>query len=114
MLDVAESNSARVLVGCKPIMCLAAISYAYLLMGGAQPAIPPNLYIFINIIAYWAALSLSFRLISILMLMNIIAWGPQVNNSLWSAQVTICLTTRVVTQAIRLLTWNRALRIKWL
>ena len=28
--------------------------------------------------SYWAALSLSFRLISIL-LMNIIAWGPQVN-----------------------------------
>ena len=27
---------------------------------------------------YWAALSLSFRLISILMLVNIIAWGPQV------------------------------------
>ena len=29
--------------------------------------------------SYWAALSLSFRLISIL-LMNIIAWGPQVTN----------------------------------
>ena len=30
-----------------------------------------------TMIHYWAALSLSFRLISI-MLMNIIAWGPQV------------------------------------
>ena len=36
---------------------------------------------------YWAALSLSFRLISIrLMLMNIIAWGPQVTTR------TACMT----------------------
>ena len=31
--------------------------------------------------AYWAALSLSFRQISI-MLMNIIAWGPQVADNM--------------------------------
>jgi len=33
---------------------------------------------------YWAALSLSFRQISI-MLMNIIAWGPQVTVPAWNA-----------------------------
>ena len=34
-----------------------------------------KIYIF-----YWAALSLSFRLISIRLFINIKAWGPQVNN----------------------------------
>ena len=33
--------------------------------------------------SYWAALSLSFRLISILLFMNIKAWGPQVNKQVW-------------------------------
>ena len=57
---IDESNSARVLVGCKPTPC-----YILLLED-------PRLL-------YWAALSLSFRLISIrLLFINIKAWGPQV------------------------------------
>ena len=46
------------------------------LLRGAQPVIPPNLY---SVEFYWAALSLSFRRISIRLFINIIAWGPQVS-----------------------------------
>ena len=40
---------------------------------------PADLAVVAKSIIYWAALSLSFRVISIL-LMNIIAWGPQVKH----------------------------------
>ena len=39
---------------------------------------------------YWAALSLSFRLISN-MLMNIIAWGPQVRSELLVVVLQMCI-----------------------
>ena len=40
-------------------------------------------------LAYWAALSLSFRL----MLMNIIAWGPQVSTGQYSSGNSILMFT---------------------